>query len=182
MQVPDCIEQSSTSPILYDARTNWKPSDFKEKNGQHWDKNQGRHLGPIGEGKIEYSKGLLSIERLNDIGRYDIELTRYNVNGRMYTIIPPSEEISSKRFTVKFEARATLASFSCCFLFKIVNPDGEITFKNRTIPEGVHWSPCTFSFHLEPRMSYTFRIYIIEVSGAPSQLQIRNLTIVDESF
>jgi len=117
---------------------------------------------------------------LNAVGRYDIELTRYNVDGKMFPTIPRSENKFTKRMTVCFQARAN-ATFTCDFLFKIY-PQGDIKYERRTISEGTHWTAYTIPFHLDHRMSYTFRIYNGEVSFAPSEMQIRDVVIIDESF
>lgn len=156
---------------------------FWGKGGQNWDDEQRKHIGDFGEGSIEYlSDGLLRIHRFNRFGRYDIELKRYNVNNKNFEYILPMKGISTRRLVASFEARSLDASFTCDFLFKIY-PNGRVEgVKTLVIDAGETWETFTLPFYLDCHECYTFRIYNTKVSCAPSEMQIRNLSIEDESF
>src|SRR5262249_6269527 len=91
-----------TEKVLYDSAVDCQRHDFEGYDSQVWSNKEQKSIGPKGEGTLsvnvtEHLGGVINIQRKNTVGRYDVSLVRYIVDGIEKPYIPKNELISGKR-------------------------------------------------------------------------------------
>jgi hypothetical protein len=176
------VLDNDTYKIIYDSSA-YGQFDFQGKNSQHYSDEQRAYIGPIGEGTISIEKnGLINIERRNTVGRYDIMLEQYSINGQIRPFISKDISIAGKRkFLVTGEIKAFRSKYELLFVLKD-KITGAVPDRSKVIvePNADGWSPIKILFKVPPEADYYFRIYIMDVAKSPSSVQIKGLKLMEK--
>lgn len=176
------VIENDTYKIIYDSST-YGQFDFQGKNSQHYSDEQRAYIGPVGEGSFSIEKGgIINIERRNKVGRYDIVLEKYRINGQVHAFIPKDISIAGKRnFLVIGEIKAFRSKYELLFILKD-KITGAVPDRNKVIvePDADGWRPLKILFHVPPEADYYFRIYIMSVDHIPSSIQIKGLKLLEK--
>jgi hypothetical protein len=151
--------------------------------GREWTKGADAHpIGLEAEGVLSFEDGgVLSIERTNKEGRYEITLLRYWLDGREFDAIPRKPSASGARnFTVTCDAKVSGSAHTLRMVLrdsanKKWLADGEKTITSQT------WTPVKIYLRADPTVDCRLRIDDQGVLEDPSSVQIKNLKLMEIS-
>jgi len=176
--------QLSSTPehIVYNTSGREIGFDFKGYEDFIWGKIDGKDV-PIskkGEGTSSFDNGILNIQRTNTDGRYAVELHSYMYDGTEKRVIPKNDLIEGQRqIRVSFEAKIVVGSHKLKFVFRHPKTYEWFAYGEKRIIEET-WVPFSLYFLVPSREDSHLRIDDMEVSQAPSSIQIRNLILAEK--
>lgn len=135
--------------------------------------------GPA-QGSLSFEDGgLLNINRTNTEGRFSIYLKSYYFGGTKYLTIPGNPRLTGeRRFRVRFEAKAIDSSHTLRVVLR--NKKGEWLDENEQSITSNMWTPMkNFYFVISPSEECQLWIDDIDVTKAPSSVQIRNFVLTE---
>jgi len=165
--------------IIYEYANGGSPHDFRGEVGHIWVGD--KPIGGKGAGTLSIDRhGILSIERTNKEGRFEIWLQRYIYNGVEKTVLPKNELIAGRRkLRVSCKAKASNGTHCLRFVFKDVQTQKWVAKEQRQVT-GNDWTPLDLYFQISPAVDVRLRIDDLEVSDVPSSVQILNLEIAEK--
>lgn len=165
--------------IYYDSRRNCKRSDFRGIGGQVWSNSENQSVGPIGQGELTVETGgILSVERTNKEGRFEVWLRQYKYDNVESEYLPERPLITGTRnIRLTCEAKVTDGKHTLLFLFKDRITDKSPDPPKEEVISSNEWNAIDLTFLLSPKATYHLRIDDQKVSQVPSTLQIRNLKV-----
>jgi hypothetical protein len=172
---------SGTEQIVFDTRTKVDGFDFQGKVSNHW-RPDGTASDGLGKGALSFGdNGVLSVERTNTDGRYELLLLHYRFNGRDYPLIPKDATLAGKRkLKVSCEAKSVGAEHTLRFILRNP-PTGHIMSEDRKVVAGNEWTPIQVYLQADPSDEAELRIDDERVTAAPSSVQVRNFMIVERT-
>jgi hypothetical protein len=172
---------SSGERIIYNSSADFDPHDFKGVEGQVWNSEQKKHIGPKGRGALSFEQGgVLNIRRAGVPGRYEVWLQRYMYDGVELTHIPKNEIIAGKRkLHISCQAKAIGSEHSLDFVIKEEKTGSVPAHNKQKILGNNSWMPIDLYFQVSPIENYIFRIYDQDIGRIPTSVQIRNLVIAE---
>jgi len=167
---------------IYDSKGRDVGFDFQGGDAQHYAVVDGKDqpVSSFSKGTLTFEPGgVLNIQRLNTEGRYEVWLNRYFFKGTEVISIPRDDLMAGQRsLRVDFEAKAAGAEHTLRVLLK--NKTNWIAHEQRRVTEN-SWTPIKIYFQISPAEECRLRIDDMDVSKAPSSVQIRNFSIVEKS-
>jgi hypothetical protein len=175
------IFSRSREIVIYDSARICNRSDFQGKQGKRWSDTEHRSVGPEGEGILTVLEGgILSVERTNREGRFEIWLHRYNYKGSKTVYLPENPQMTGdRRLRVTCEAKVTDGRHTLWFLFKDRRTDKSPEPPQEVVIDRNEWIPVNLTFLLSPAATYRLRIDDQDVSQVPSILQIRSFRVTE---
>jgi hypothetical protein len=174
--------RNSAERVIYDSDGRDIGFDFQGSNAQHWKTIDGKDqpVSPFSKGALTFETGgILSIQRSNTEGRYEVWLKRYFLDGRDMPSITRDDVIAGQRnLRIDFEAKAAGAEHTLRIVLK--NAIKWVAEEQRTITSN-SWTPIKIYFQISPTEECKLRIDDMDVSNAPSSIQIRNFSIVEKA-
>ena len=174
--------RNSAERVIYDSNGRDLGFDFQGANAQHWKTIDGKDqpVSPFGKGVLTFeTSGMLNIQRSNTEGRYEIWLKRYFSDGQEMSSIRRDDVIAGQRsLRIDFEAKAAGAEHTLRVVLK--NETKWIAEEQRTITSN-SWTLIKIYFQISPTEECRLRIDDMDVSNAPSSVQIRNFSIVEKA-
>jgi hypothetical protein len=170
----------STERIIYDSIGRDIGFDFKGSKAQLWQRIDGvdRAISDYGLGKLSPENGVLNIQRSNTEGRYEIWLQSYFFDSKELPSIPRNDLISGQRgIRINFEAKAIGASHTLRVVLKNEKENRWLADDSRII-SGNSWAPIRIYFQIPPE-ECRLRIDDLDVTDAPSSVQIRNFVVAE---
>lgn len=138
-------------------------------------------VGKQARGALTIEGGkVLTINRENTEGRFEVWLERYSYEGEITQRIPKEPALNQRNFRLSLEVRAMGASHKLRFVFKNEEDNTWPASAAITITEEI-WTKFDLYFPVSPMEKCRFRIDDIEVSKAPSRVQIRNVVLTEKS-
>jgi hypothetical protein len=175
---------ASSERTIYDSTgVNDLGFDFKGREAQIWERGPDgidRAVSNYGLGVLKSEKGVLDIVRTNTDGRFEIWLRSYGSDGA--SIIPSRLISGQRRIRVSFEAKAIGASHKLRIVWKEREGAGPwLDHDSTTISPSNTWTPIKSYFLLPPDKECRMRIDDLEISNAPSSVQIRNVIVAERT-
>jgi len=156
--------------------------DFKGAAAQLWQNIDGKDqpVSGFGKGSLEFSDGqILSLQRTNDDGRFEIWLNCYfSPEGERTSVAGNDLLTGLRRFRVDCEAKAAGAEHTLRFVLRSDITKKWVASDERTISTNT-WTRIRIYFQVPPNADFRLRIDDLNVTRAPSSVQIRNLTLIE---
>lgn len=177
------LVSSSTERIIYDSSQREIGYDFEGSEDFIWTTVDGKpaKASERGEGTLNFEKGgVLNIKRTNTEGRYQVWLLRYIFDGVEKPNIAKDELISGRRnLRLSCEAKVVGGEHTLKFVLKNEQTDRWLATEARRVTENT-WSPLSLYFRIPANEECRLRLDDLEVSKAPSSIQIRNLVLAEK--
>ncbi|MDM0054010.1 toll/interleukin-1 receptor domain-containing protein [Variovorax sp. J22R115] len=158
--------------------------DFKGASAQLWQNIDGKDqpVSGYGKGSLEFADGqILNLRRTNDDGRFEIWLNCYFGPEGERTSVAGNDLLSGlRRFRVDCEAKATDSEHTLRFVLRSDTTKKWVANDERTVSTNT-WTPIKVYFQVPPNADFRLRIDDLNVSRAPSSVQIRNLRLVERT-
>jgi len=168
--------------IIYDSSRHDVRRAFHGKEAYLWTKSGDNYVksGGVGRGALRFEPGeILSIERTNTEGRYQVWLERYDDEKSFVPRDCSAEGL--RNFGLSCEAKAIGIEHSLKFILKSEDSEGRwLAVEERRISENL-WTPVTVHFRISPAEDFRLRIDDEEVAHAPSSVQIRKLVLSEKA-
>jgi hypothetical protein len=171
----------SAERIIYDSTGRDVGFDFQGSEAQIWERIDGvdRAISGFGRGHLSLENGVLNIQRSNTEGRFEVWLQAYFFDGHQSQLMPGNDLISGQRgIRISFEAKALGASHTLRVVLKNEKSNNWLGNENRTITSNF-WTPVKIYFQVPPADQCRLRIDDLDVTHAPSSVQIRNLVLAE---
>jgi hypothetical protein len=156
--------------------------DFRGSKAQLWQNVGGvdKPISEYGTGVLTFeSGGVLNIQRSNTDGRYEVTLQAYVFGGTETTAIPRDDLIPGlRRLRLSCETKAAGAEHTLRFVLKNQKTNKWVAQDERTITSNA-WTPIKIYFQIPPTEECSLRIDDLNVTHAPSSVQIRNLLLAE---
>lgn len=163
--------------IIYNYAKGGSPHDFAGNEDYIYVEH--KRVGGQAAGAFEIKNGILSIHRTNTEGRFQVWLQQYYYNDVESPVIPKNELMSGRRkLRVSCEAKVTDDDHTVRFVFKDEKADKWLGSEKKRITSDT-WTQLDLYFQFSPLADVRFRIDDLEVSNAPSSVQIRNLVVAE---
>ena len=169
--------------MIYDSTGRDIGFDFHGSKAQLWEHIDGadRPISDYGLGHLSFDNGVLNIQRSNTEGRYEIWLQSYVFDNQTLPSISRNDLISGQRgIRISFEAKAVGASHTLRVLLKNEKANRWLANDSRTISSN-SWAPVKMYFQIPPNEECRLRIDDLDVSSAPSSVQIRNFVLAERT-
>jgi hypothetical protein len=168
--------------IIYSSAGRDVGFDFRGERAQIWQTVDGvdRPVSGFGEGTLSFENGqVLNIRRSNTDGRYAVTLETYFFGGTVTPLIPRDDAIVGQRSVrVSFEAKSIGAEHTLRILLKNEETNKWVApHRERRISDNL-WIPVREYFQFSPEQC-KLRIGDLNVTKAPSSVQIRNFTVAE---
>ena len=166
--------------IIYDGRNTVKASDFAGNGAQAWDYVAHRFTDDSGEGSYQITDNVITINRTNTAGRYELYLKRFVFEGEEHNSLPASATQNVRRLRLTCEVKKESVSHILRFVFKGETSKDVLDEKDYVIfsPE---WEKVELFFSVSTKEPSLFRIDDLSVLKAPSSVSIRNLVLVEKN-
>lgn len=168
--------------LIYESSGRDIRFDFQGIESQIW-RGQGAEAKPVtpkGEGRLTFEPGgILTLERTNVEGRFEIRLIEYDYQGTRGRIVPKNcASKGDRKLWIHCEARVFGGKHNLMFVAK--NPETEkwLAKEVRTL-DSDKWNPIDLYLRVDPNLDFFLRIDDLEVSRAPSRVQIRDIRLVE---
>ena len=171
----------STERVIYDSSGRDVGFDFQGSQAQIWQRIDGvdKAISGHGLGRLALDNGVLSIERSNTEGRFEVWLKTYFFDGQAAPSITRSDLISGERaIRISFEAKAVGASHTLRVLLKNEKTDKWLAEESHIISTNA-WTPIKIYFQISPAEECRLRIDDLDVTSTPSSVQIRSFAVVE---
>lgn len=167
--------------IIYDSdKSSQQGHDFDEVGGQAYA--DGAHYGRPATAEVTY-RGVISIRRTNNNGKYHLILSRYNYgDGGDKQILPANDSISGKRqLRVSCEARVKDLPHILWFTWRNESSRSHISRKRVPVTHK-SWTPIDLYFKIDPSKECYLRIDdYYETGRTPSEVQIRRIVVAERN-
>jgi TIR domain-containing protein len=176
------IVAPSAERVLYDSDIAQDIGfDFEHSPAQLWRRIDGvdTPVSGYGLGRVTFQKGVLDIQRTNTDGRYEVLLRSYLFRGMALPTIPPHHLISGK-IRISFEARAAGASHTLRVVLKNDKENRWLANHSQTIVS-TSWEPVVIYFSIQTGEECRLRIDDLDVTKAPSSVQIRKFVVAEKT-
>lgn len=174
---------SSAERVIYDSSKRDIGYDFEGREEYIWTTVNGKptRVSSKGLGTLTFEKGgVLNIQRTNAEGRYQVRLERYIFDNAEKTNIPKDDLIEGHRnLKVSCEAKIIGGEHTLKFVLKNEAADKWLATEDRRVTMD-SWTPLTAYFRIPANQDCRLRIDDLEVSKAPSSIQIRNLVLAEK--
>jgi hypothetical protein len=175
---------ASTERIIYDSAGRDVGFDFKGADAQLWEVIDGKDqpVSDFGRGALKFETGgVLSIQRFNTVGRYEVWLERYFLEGKELLTIRPNELMTGHRgFRLSFEAKVIGGEHTLRILLKNEKSNKWVGREQRSTVTTNSWTPIKVYFQIPPTEECRLRLDDLDVLHAPSSIQIRNLLLAEK--
>jgi hypothetical protein len=174
---------ASSERVIYDSTGRELGFDFKGFKAQLWERIDGvdRPVSDYGLGQLSFDNGILNVQRSNMEGRYEIWLQSYIRDGQVLPAISPNDLISEqRRIRISFEAKVIGGSHTLRVLLKNEKANKWLGEESRIISAN-SWTSVKIYFQIPPTEECRLRIDDLDVSSAPSSLQIRNFIVAERA-
>jgi hypothetical protein len=162
--------------ILFDTRKDGRSKVFRGKESYVYKKKE--RVGERAQGSLSIgNEGLLTINRSNNAGRYEIHLRPEGPEQPSFS--KGADPPPPRSLHISCDIRATNATRKVRFVAKDEENEKWLASETRRVDPG-DWSTIDFYLWVDATQDFLFRIDDEEVSEAPSTLSIRNLKIVEE--
>lgn len=174
----DYASANANEQIIYDSRRMDPPFDFKGRGNYIYVEH--KKTGKEGAGELNFEERILSIKRTNTDGRFSVWLERYSYKGRDNAVLPKNELISGRRkVRVSCEAKVMNGSHALRFIFKDEEADKWVAHEKRQITSDT-WTPLNLYFKFPATANVRLRIDDVDVSSAPSSVQMQNIVLAEK--
>jgi hypothetical protein len=174
---------AATERLIYSSAGHDIGHDFQGRRAQIWAVVDGKNqaVSPFGEGVLTVEGGeILNIQRSNTDGRFEVLLQHYMFDGQELASIPRNDLLLGKRsLRLSCEAKVAGAEHKLRFVFKNEKTDQWVAHTERPITANI-WTPVNVYFQISPTEECIFRIDDLEVTRAPSSIQIRNIVLAEK--
>jgi hypothetical protein len=138
-------------------------------------------VGGRAKGSVTIEGGqVLTINRENTEGRFQLWLERYNYNGTVVQSVPKESSLSQRIFRLILEARVVGGDHTLRFVFKNEQENKWYASRKITVTEEV-WGRYELYFPVTPEGKCRLRLDDIDVTRAPSRIQIRNVVLTEKN-
>jgi hypothetical protein len=179
---PALAQVTGPEKLLYSSVGRDLGFDFKGSPAQLWQNIDGRDqpVSGFGKGSLEFEEGqILNIQRSNDDGKYEVWLNVYLYDGGERTSVARHDLATGlRRFRVDCEAKAVGAEHTLRFILRSDLTRKWVANDERTVTTNA-WTPIKVYFQVPPADEFRLRIDDLNVSRAPSSIQIRNLKLIE---
>ena len=169
--------------VIYHSSKSSIRRDFKGTPDAIW-QGKGKDAKPIsakGLGELRFEEGgILNVRRTNTDGRFAVHLRSYWFpRGTTQSCLLKNELIGGERdLDFSFEAKASGAEHTVRVVLKNEETEnwlgwGEVRVMNN------QWTPFQLHFSIDPSFDCNLRMDDMNVSNAPSSVQLRNLRLVE---
>lgn len=173
---------AGTERLLYSTVERDLGFDFKGASAQLWQNIDGKDqpVSGFGKGSLEFADGqILSLQRTNDDGRFEVWLNCYfSAEGERTSVAGNDLLPGLRRFRVDCEAKAAGAEHTLRFVLRSDVTKKWVASDERTISTNT-WTPLKVYFQVPPNADFRLRIDDLNVTRAPSSVQIRNLRLIE---
>lgn len=170
--------------VVYDSNREDIGYGFPKGYGDYvWKRIDGKdtRIGGRAMGSLTVEDGkVLIINRENTEGRFQAWLEQYNYEGETIDRIPREPTLSQRIFRLSLEARALGGSHKLKFVFKNEEDNTWPASSEIKITEEV-WTKFDLYFPVSPMEKCRLRIDDVNVTKAPSRVQIRNIVLTEKS-
>jgi hypothetical protein len=173
------FRQSSHLIIHFDGRR-LKKGDIGGTNGRQYNKELKQEDGPISGGSLTVDDRLISVERLDDNGRFKLWAARYKYGRSEVDYIPVNPLIKGERhFQISCEVSSVQGyHHKLVFAFADRQTHAWVASSAADVTSNI-WTPVELLLKTPSDSNLIFRIDDIEVAKFPSTIQIRNLKILE---
>ena len=176
----EALSKRKDQVVIYDSSSRDIMFDFQGIEGHIW-RGKGAEAKPVtpkGKGRLTFEPGgILTVERTNAEGRFEIRLLEYDYQGTRGKSVPRNSAIrGDRKLWLHCEARVFGATH--CLMFVAKNQETETWLANEQRKlESDKWTPIDVYFRVDPNLEFFLRIDDVEVSLAPSRVQIRDIRL-----
>jgi len=175
---------SAAERIIYATAGGAVGHDFTGQEAKLWQKVDGKDqpISDLGRGSLSFTDdGSLNISRSNTDGRYEVWLTRYTVDGKEHARIPRDDHIEGVRsLRLSGEAKAVGGEHTLRFVFKNESANTWADKREHRVTTNA-WTPFSLHFRVSPSEECRLRIDDLDISKAPSSLQLRNIVLAEKT-
>jgi hypothetical protein len=180
-RIPGVVEE-----VLYDSTKRGSMRmlgyDLEGSGGQMW--TQGENAQPVGlpaGGRLSIvDDAVISIERFNTEGRFEVAVRHYEQDGSDHEVIPKRLSTPGRRrFMVSFDAKVSSKPHTLRLTMRETPNSGlwhsehEVTIDSRT------WTAVKLYLKADPSVDCWLRIDDQGVVDAPSSIQLRKLKLIE---
>lgn len=166
-----------TEVLVYDGRL--LESDFRGQGSQAWDYVAHRFADGTGTGSHQVQDSMLTIQRTNNVGRYELTLQRFLFEGRETDRIPATALKPMRHIRLSFEVRRHTSSHLLRFVFK-GETSKEVLDEKDYVAFNPEWEKVDLFFTVSTAEDCVFRIDDLGVATAPSDIHLRNLLVKEK--
>lgn len=165
--------------ILYDSRKKEDIGyDFKGEGNSIYQNDV--PVTPKGTGSVTYDKGIMSIQRTNTEGRYEVWLYTYLYDEKTRPFIPKNDLLEGKRrIKISFDVKVSGGRHTLKFVFKGKESKKWLGTVERKF-SNENWESHELYVSVNPSEDCQLRMDAMETSHAPSSIQIRNLVLTEK--
>jgi hypothetical protein len=189
--LPSPTSQSATDSlstlerVIYNSSGRDLGFDFRGSAAQLWQKIDGKDqpISDYGKGVLAFENGgLLNIQRSTVDGRYEVWLQTYVFDGKETATIPRDDLMPGlRRLRISCEAKAAGAEHTLRFILKNEKTNKWVANDERTITSNA-WTPIKIYFQIPPTEECRLRIDDLNITHAPSSVQIRNFLLAERAL
>ncbi len=165
--------------IVYDGRDVIQESDFTGNGARAWDYVGHRFTEGNGEGSHGIVGNVITINRTNTAGRYELYLKHFVFDGKEHGSIPASTNGATRTLCLRCEVKRDAGSHILRFVFK-GEASNEVLDEKDYVVFNPDWQVMEVFFTVPSSENCLFRIDDLGVMPAPSTVQIRNLVLFEK--
>ncbi|VXC45181.1 hypothetical protein BURKHO8Y_210622 [Burkholderia sp. 8Y] len=168
--------------VLFDGSADMDGFAVRGQEGRFWEGYgpEARPVSALGRGELRFEPGgVLSIERTNTEGRFELLFVQYSVPGSTSSFIPKNVAMAGRRkIHVQCEAKVPHGQHTLRFVTR--NPETGRRFSDtkKTVNSDA-WVQIDAYLISDPTQDVQIRIDDEEVRSAPSSVQLRNIRIFE---
>jgi len=170
--------------VVYDSTQEGIGYGFPKGFGDYvWKRVDGKdaRIGGRAVGSLTVEDGkVLTINRENSEGRFQVWLERYSYDGEIIKQIPKEPTLNQRIFRLGLEARIVGGSHKLKFVFKNEEDNTWPASTEIKVTEEA-WTKFDLYFPVSPMEKCRLRIDDVDVTKAPSRVQIRNIVLAEKS-
>lgn len=180
--IPEALSERKDQTVIYDSRGRDIMFDFQGIESQIW-RGIGAEAQPVtpkGEGRLSFEPGgILTIDRTNATGRFEVRLLEYDYRGRRSKSVPGNVAMQGDRkLWIHCEGRVFGAQHTLRFVAKNQETERWLAMEPRTLDSDA-WTAIDVYFRIDLKLEFFLRIDDLDVSFAPSRAQIRNIRLTE---
>jgi hypothetical protein len=163
--------------IRYDSEGRDLSHDFDGQPSASWDYLNHRFSPDSGQGSHKIENNVISLERTNESGRYELRLKTYFFENVM-DHIPANASQTKRHFHITGEVKKESAPHLLRFVFK--SESKQVLDEKDYVVFNPDWERFDLYFTFDANEAFALRIDDLSVLNVPSRIEIKNLKLAEK--